>query len=89
MIILVIFEERLAAFYESAISQSQKPHMKIFHKIENMGDISIEKYDILLGNSYSCAYSRILTIAAEILHVCWDLALCSDHATICLSVILT
>ena len=51
----MIFEERLAAFYESAISQSQKPHMKIFHKIENMGDISIEKYDILLGNSYSCS----------------------------------
>lgn len=53
----MIFEEKLAAFYESAICQSQKPHLKIFHKIENMGDISIEKYDILLGESHS----RILT----------------------------
>ena len=25
--------------------------MKIFHKIENVGDVSIEKYDILLGMS--------------------------------------
>ena len=45
----VIFEEKLAKFYESAISQSQKPHIKIFHKIESVGDVSIEKYDILLG----------------------------------------
>lgn len=42
----------MAKFYESAISQSQKPHIKIFHKIENVGDVSIEKYDILLGKSH-------------------------------------
>lgn len=46
-----LFETKLAQFYESAISQGQKPNIKIFHKIESVGTPSIERHDILFGNA--------------------------------------